>query len=332
MANQHSLKIDIFPHILPPKYLDALLKVSPSGYPFKPPIPPVYDLEERFRIMDRYAPLAQVLTLSRPAPEEIADPKKSVELARLANDEMAELVIRHPDRFVATVATLPLNNIDAALEEMDRAVKDLNCKGVQIYNPANEKPLDSPDLVPLYEKMASYNLPIWIHPGTSPKEGDELALNGAARALTWPYETTIAMARLVFSGIFDRLPNLKFIIHHCGGMVPSYWERMTQFSNSDYMRRGIKPGKVLTRPLADYLKLFYTDTALYGNTAGLMCAYDFFGADHLLFGTDMPLGDATCGDRNTRETINAIEQMDISDDDKRTIFEKNARGLLRLPL
>ncbi|MCL4488014.1 MAG: amidohydrolase, partial [Chloroflexi bacterium] len=155
---------------------------------------------------------------------------------------------------------------------------------------------------------------------------------GAARALTWPYETSVAMARLVFSGVFDKYPHLKFITHHAGGMIPYYWERMTQFSNSDAMRRGIKLTRKLMRPLPDYFKMFYNDTAICGNTAALLCANAFFGADHLLFATDMPLGDAACGDRNTRETIHAIERMEIGEQDKQRIFEKNAKELLRLPL
>src|SRR4030042_455030 len=161
------MKIDVFPHILPKKYKEALYKIAPSGFYIQNVIetlPTLFDLEHRFRIMDKFKGLMQVLTLSSPPVEGIADSEKAVDLAKLANDEMAELVLKYPDRFAAAVACLPMNNMDATLKEVDRAINDLRFRGVQINTPINDKPLDSPEFMPLYEKMAKYNLPIWIHP------------------------------------------------------------------------------------------------------------------------------------------------------------------------
>ena len=286
--------------------------------------------------MDRYEGLVQVISLSWPSVEEVADPKKAPDLAKLVNDGMAELVYKYPDRFVAAMACLPMNNMEAALEETDRAIKDLKFRAVQIYTPVDDKPLDSPEFMPLYEKMSQYKLPIFLHPMRSASYPDYRTEQASKYRIFnlfgWPYETTTAMTRLVFSGILERYPNLIFVAHHCGGMVPYFAERIKQFHDMAEMRRGHTDKQGLTKAPIAYFKMFYADTALYGNTSALMCGYDFFGADHLLFGIDMPLADTQLGNRNYRQTINAIEQMDISDEDKKKIYEDNATRLMRLPI
>ncbi len=332
------MKIDIFCHIIPMKYKEALYKVAPPGFYQKASIdttPTLYDLEHRFRIMDKYEGLIQVLTLGSPPVEEIVDSEKAVDLAKIANDEMAELVFKYPDRFVAAVACLPMNNIDAALQEIDRAMNDLKFRGVQVFTPVNDNPLDLPEFMPLYGKMSQYNLPIWLHPMRTADYADYRTENKSKYRLHsnfgWPYETSMAMTRLVFSGILERYPDLKIITHHAGGMIPYFEQRIVGAYDLMEMQRGEDYKQGLTKAPIEYYKMFYNDTAIYGSTPGLMCAYAFFGADHLLFGTDMPY-DSQFGDRYTRQTINSIEQMDIPDSDKRKIFEDNARKLLRLPI
>lgn len=332
------MKIDIFPHILPVKYKEALYEASPPGFYLQNVIeslPTLFDLEYRFRIMDKFEGLMQVLTLSAPPVEQIANPEKAIDLARLANDGMAELVLKYPDRFAAAVACLPMNNMDAALQEVDRAINDLKFRGVQIFTPINDKPLDSPEFMPLYEKMSQYNLPIWIHPERTADYADYRTENRSRYMifsnLGWPYETTVAMTRLVFSGVLEKYPNLKIITHHCGGMVPYLVERIKGSYDHAEMLRGARYKQGLTKAPIEYFKMFYHDTAIYGNTPGLMCAHAFCGTEHMLFGTDMPY-DSQFGERYTRQTIEAVEQMDISDLDKGKIFGDNAKELLRLPI
>ena len=329
------MKIDIFPHILPLKYKEAFQRVNRSEIFSKMHniIPTLYDLDYRFRIMDEYDDLRQVLTLSLPPVETSADPKQAADLSRIANDEMAELVVKYPDRFVAAVACLPMNDMNAALNEVDRAIKDLHFKGVQLFTPVNDKPLDSAEFLPLYEKMCQYDLPIWIHPQReadySDYRSEKMSRYALHSMLGWVYETSSAMVRLVLSGVLEKYPNLKFITHHGGAMIPFLNRRVASFI--DFSATRLKNGIVdkISRPPMDYFKLFYADTAIYGNTAGLMCSYDFFGAGHLLFGTDMPY-DSQFGLTFTGETIKSIEQMAISDTEKKMIFEANARRLLRL--
>jgi predicted TIM-barrel fold metal-dependent hydrolase len=331
------MKIDIFPHILPVKYKEAFQKVNKSEVFIKMHniIPTLSDLDYRFRIMDEYDHLMQVLTLSSPPVENFADPKQSASLSKLANDEMAELVVKYPDRFAAAVACLPMNDMNAALDEVDRAINDLHFRGVQIFTPISDKPLDSAEFLPLYEKMSQYDLPIWIHPQREmdyPDYRTEKTSKYAVHSmLGWVYETSSAMVRLVLSGILEKYANLKFIVHHGGAMIPFLNRRVASFIDFSATRLENRILEHISGPPIDYFKMFYADTAIYGNTAGLMCSYDFFGAQHLLFGTDMPY-DSQFGLTFTGETIKSIEQMAISDAEKKMIFEDNARGLLHLPI
>lgn len=330
------MKIDVFPHIIPQRYKEALYQKAPSGFfgsAWIDATPTLTNLDARFRIMDQYEGLVQVLTLGSPPLEKVVGPKDAVELSKIANDEMAELVVKYPDRFVAAVACLPMNDVDAALKELDRAIVELRFRGVQIHNPIGDKPMDSPEFLPIYEKMAHYNLPIWVHSLrdiTVPDyAGEDSSKFLVFSIYGWPYETTVAMTRLVFSGIFDKYPNLKVITHHSGGMVPYYAGRIAGFYDHNEMQLNFKH-QLTKRPL-DYYRMFYNDTAIYRNTPALMCCYAFFGAEHMLFGTDMPY-DSQFGLRQVREVISSVEEMDISDAEKKLIFEDNARRLLRLPI
>jgi len=332
------MKIDIFPHILPIKYKEALYKMAPPGFYIQDVVetlPTLFDLEHRFRIMDKFEGLMQVLTLSAPPIEQIGDPRKAVDLAKLANDGMAELVLKYPDRFAAAVAALPMIDMEATLKEVDRSINELKFRVVQINTPINDKPLDSPEFLPLYEKMSQYNLPIWIHPVREANFSDYRTEKRSKymifHVFGWPYETAAAMTRLVFSGVLEKYPNLKVITHHCGSMIPYLEQRIIgAYDHAEVLRRA-KYKQGLTKSPIEYFKMFYNDTAIYGSTPGLMCAYAFCGADHLLFATDFPY-DSQFGERYIRQTIESIEQMTISDLEKKMIFENNARKLLRLPI
>jgi len=331
------VKIDIFPHILPTKYMEAVNRISGDRYYNKQvneAIPTIYDLDIRFRVLDQHGDMVQVLTLGAPPIEAIGEPKQAVELARIANDEMAQLVAKYPDRFVSAVASLPMNDMDAALKEADRAINILKFKGVQIYTPTNGKPIDLPEFLPLYEKMAIQDLPIWIHPvreKTHPDyAGESFSKYFIWGILGWPYETTAAMTRLIFSGVLEKYPNLKFITHHCGGMTPFFEQRITiaYDMNEKRLKSRVKQG--LTKPVIDYYRMFYADTAVHSKSA-IRCGYEFFGPEHILFGTDMPYDDEL-GFRFVRQAVEAIEEMEIPEADKKKIFEDNARHLLRLSI
>ena len=338
MESTYSLIVDAYSHISPPRYTKTLEKEHSGFYnQILRTCPPLFDMDARFRIMDMYPDVVQVLTVGPvPSLEDFANSEQSPDLAKMANDEMAELVFKYRDRFVAAIALLPMNNIEAAIEETDRAIKDLGFRGIYVHSNINGKPLDSPEFMPLWEKMAQYNLPVYIHPWRSDRFADYQTEDKSkymiASIFGWPYETTAAMTRLIFSGIMEKLPNLKVITHHCGGMVPYYAQRIHQhYGQQDRSGRALYLKELSKTPL-DYYRMFYNDTAIHGNTPALMLAYNFWGADHIVFGADMPLGDHYYGVRSYRQTINAIEGMDITDEEKEKIFSANALTILRLPV
>ena len=158
-------KIDVFTHILPAKYLDVLAeKTGNRAGEALNARRRLSDLDIRFRIMDLNEGYTQILNIAGPPVEDVANPKDAVELAKIANDEMAELVLKYPERFLAAVACVPMNNMDAAVKELDRAIIELGFRGVQITTNIMDKPVDSPEFEPLFERMNYYQLPILIHP------------------------------------------------------------------------------------------------------------------------------------------------------------------------
>ena len=331
------MKIDSYAHILPVKFKEALYKSPHVKTWVKKQLdanPGTFDYDVRFRMLDKFDCM-QVLTLVTPPIEDVAGPEDAVDLARRANDEMAELVSTYPDRFVAAVASLPLNDMESALAEVDRAITQLKFRGVQIFSSIMGKPLDSPEFLPLFKKMVDYDLPLWIHPvrGSTKAdyEGETDSKYGIWSIYGWPYDTTAAMTRLVFSGILEKLPTLKLVTHHCGGMVPYFEARVNDAYDMLEMRYpgNIKKG-LKKRPL-DYFRKFYADTAINGSVAALMCGYAFFGPEHIVFGTDTPF-DSQLGFRLVREGIEGMKSMEIPAVHKKMIFEDNARNLMRLPV
>lgn len=308
------MKIDVYTHILPEKYFKAFRqKCATLHEGVETRYPAVIDLNVRLRLMDRHPDVMQVLTVAQPPLDVLVPPKDAAELARIANDELAELVVKYPDKFVAAAACLPLNDVDAALVEIDRAITQLELRGIQIYSPIKGESLDNPKFKPIYEKMADYDLPIWIHPNPTMEQNMSTGV--------WGLEvlSSMAMEKLVSSRVFDDYPNIKFIIHHCGAMVPLLEGRL----------KWGPPPKALgeIRNPVEYYKKFYTDTATYGITGPMMLAYGFFDVDHILFGTDTPLGPKW---GITMESIKAVERMSIPDADKEAIFVENAIKLLKL--
>jgi aminocarboxymuconate-semialdehyde decarboxylase len=335
------MKLDVFPHILPRPYFDRIMKISsgPASYMQKrvAAIPCIYDLDERFRVMDRFAEYTQVLTLGSPPVEALGDVALTRDLARLANDSMAELCRRHPDRFLGFAAALPMNDPDAAVEETARAVRDLGALGVQIYTNVNGVPLDDPRYAPLFARVAELERTIWVHPARTPAMPDYPGEAGSRYelwwAFGWPYETAVFMARMVFAGIFDRHPGMRILTHHAGGMVPHFAGRIGLGLDQLGARTPEEDLSAVRRRLAkrpyEYFRMFYGDTALFGAGHAVACAIEFFGLDHMLFGTDMPF-DPEKGPQFIRETIADIDALEITAPERAALYEGNARTLLGL--
>lgn len=322
------MKIDIFTHVVPQKYKAALGKAAPNLEAHTGKMPTLYDMDRRFRIMDKYSDVKQVLTLALTAALILEDSKWAVDFARLANDETAELVRTYPDRFAAGVASLPMNNMDAAIEELDRAIGTLGLKGIQLFTPARGRSLSLAEYMPIFEKMFHYGLPVWIHP-MKPIDRSSYKNYFINHVFGWPFESAAAMTNLVLDGLFERFPGIKVVVHHCGATVPFFAQRITEAYIASDTMHGMKHEGTLSKSLIEHFKMFYNDTALNGNTAGLMCGYALYGAGHIVFGTDMPY-DFEFGERNIRQTVESIERMPISDVEKKLIYEDNAKALLVL--
>ncbi len=334
------MKIDIFNHIFPKIFFDKMIKEAPDHKDMGKrtrAIPVLVDLEARFRVMDQFDDYAQVICLPSPPLEALGGPDLSPELAKVGNDGMAEYVSKYPERFPGFVASLPMNNPDAAVEETERAIKDLKAVGVQFFSNVNGSPLDLPEYRPLFEKMAGFDLPIWLHPTRGSNFPDYLTEDKSKYEIWWtfgwPYETSVAMARIVFAGYFDQFPNLKIITHHLGAMIPYFegrvgpgWDQLgSRTSDEDYSM----VLKQLKKPHLEYFKMFLADTATFGSLSGMKCGLDFFGVDNLLFASDSPF-DPEKGPGYIRETIKVLEALPISEADRQKIYEGNARRLLKL--
>lgn len=355
-------KIDCFAHICPQQFIDAFAKTERGlrwDKLFARDVGGVtlWDVKKRLEVVEKYEDYVQVLVPVAEVIEPFFGPKDTAYLAQSFNDAVAEIIHKYPDKFVAGVATLPLNNIDAALKEIDRAINELGFKGILMHTPIyayeegrplelgfnyeTVKPIDSLEFIPIYESMSKYNLPIWIHPygegGVPVYSGEKRGKYWLHHILGWPLESAMAMGRLVFSGILAKYPNLRFITHHCGsGIVPVLEGRII-----DEIDRFMAAGRMKwekeeenpfrnKRPI-DYFRMFYGDTALYGGVAGLECGHDFFGAEHIVFGTDFPF-DFANGHKFIKKTIDAVYKMRIPDLDKMLIFEGNAKRILRLDI
>jgi aminocarboxymuconate-semialdehyde decarboxylase len=298
----------------------------------------LWEVDARLSLLDEFDGLQQVLSLANPPLELIAPPDTTPELARLANDALAELCSRHPDRFPAFIASLPMNNIDASLAEIDRAVTGLGACGVQVFTNVAGKPLSAPEFRPIFQRMAAHDLPVWVHPMRGPNfpdyAGEQASEAEIWFSFGWPYETTACMTRLIYSGLFDELPDLKIITHHMGGMIPYFAGRINLgfrqiFFGTPERNPTAEDAGLKHRPM-DYFKMLYADTALNGDVAATGCGHAFFGTSSCLFATDAPF-DAEQGRGLIRNTIKAIEALPITAGRREMIFAGNAKALLRLP-
>jgi aminocarboxymuconate-semialdehyde decarboxylase len=328
--------LDVFTHFMPERYLQKFQAHAPDQGMFRRSmqVRPLCDLDARFRLMDAFGDYRQVISLGSPPIETFVGPERAPELARIGNDGMAELADRHPDRFAGFLAALPMTDPDAAIAEIRRAKNQLRASGVQIYSNIAGRPLDHQEFAGIFETLHQEGLPIFIHPARSERFADYRAEETSKFEIWWtfgwPYETSTAMARLVFSGAFDRWPNLKVVTHHMGGIVPYLagrvghgWDQLgKRTSDEDYV--GLL--KSMKKRPVDYFKMFYADTAQFGSPASTRCGLDFFGADHVLFASDCPFEPQP--GVYVRETLDVVEGLGLSKADHAKITEGNARRLM----
>jgi aminocarboxymuconate-semialdehyde decarboxylase len=329
--------VDIYCHIFPDAFFQEMNRIAPRLGNIAARLRSVkklFDLDERFREMDQFGDYREIISLPNPPIEDLAAGEVGLNLARIGNDAMAELCARHPARFPTFVAALSMADVEGSVQEAHRAVKELGAGGVQIFTNVAGRPLDEKDFEPIFATMTELDLPIWLHPARTASMPDYVKEQKSRFEMWWcfgwPYETSVAMVRLAFCGLLDRYPRLKIITHHLGGMIPYYDGRVgpglevlgSRTSDEDYSK--ILPS--LKRPHLDYMRDFYGDTALFGGGIhAVRCGLEFFGAEHVVFATDTPLGPIA-------PTIEVVKRLEIAEADRRKIFAGNAERLLKRKL
>ena len=322
--------LDIYNHCLPPAYVEACRRCLAKPlvmFDRATRVPGMSDLEERIQIMDAFPGYQQILSLSSPSPEAIASAEQSPELARIGNDAVANWCQHHRDRFPGFVATLPLNHAEAAMKEADRAVNELGALGIQVYTHVNGLPLDRPEFLQILEYMAEIDRPVWLHPlrpsSYADYPGETISKYDLWWAFGWPHETSVCAGRLVFSGIFDRCPDLKIITHHAGGTIPMMEGRLTgglESLGSRYAPEQADAAKTdLQEKPIDAFRRFYADTATFGSRIGIDAGVAFFGANRMFFASDFPFA-------GIEESIEAAQGLGED------ILYRNAENLLGVPV
>ena len=333
------MKIDVFNHIVTPRYREARLKVASPKMRLQDQervMPALFDLDARFSAMDSAGDgYVQIINTANPPVELIAGPADALELSRIANDEMAELVARYPDRFIGAAACVPMNDIDAAISELDRAIEQLGFRSVQIYTDIQGRPLDDPGIARFFDRAAALDIPVLLHPVRGPNRPDYPSEDASHfdswRVVGWLYDTVSAMTRIIFSGVFDRHPEIKIVTHHLGGFAPYASERIREGYD-----KWLKAARARNEPVFlakhpyDYFHQFYADTITIGSVPALRCGLDFFGTDRVMFATDMPF-DTQGGRKYVEVALQAMQEIDVPAADKAAIFEHNARRVFRLP-
>jgi predicted TIM-barrel fold metal-dependent hydrolase len=327
-------RIDAHTHFSSPKVLDALEKAE--GKPFAPAHnhPALVDVPTRLAILDRNEVDIHVLVpipWLEAFPSIAHDRTLAPQYARMMNDEIAAVVAAQPKRFrgVAMLATV---DPDAMVAELHRTVKELGFLGAYLAVGPTAKRVDHPDFEALYRAIVDLDVMLWLHPSRPPMPDytdEKTSLYQLWQQMGWPYDTTAAMYRIVFSGVFERYPTIRIITHHHGGFVPYYQGGMTgSWAGSE--EEGRQLSDKVARPYIDHFKKFYCDTACKDFVPKVLdLALDFFGPDRMLFGSDTPFG-AGDGQSFTSGALRSIEAMQITPEVRKTILSANAQRILKI--
>ena len=323
--------IDFHNHFYPPEYLTSVQQ-GPSSvkatidaeqnpvlhYPgdYNVIVPGHRDIAYRQEVLDQAGIDKQVLTLTSPGTH-VEEPDRAAELASLVNDAFAAIVRERGERFTA-LATLPLNNVEATMREFDRATGELGFAGCMLFSNVNGVALSDERYWPMYEMASDRRTVLYIHP-IHPVGVEAMTEYWLMPLVGFTFDTTLAAAKLVFSGVVERFPGIRWVLAHLGGAIPYLAERLDRgYEAFEECREEIH------RLPSEYLKEFYYDTVNF-DPAALKLAIDFAGIDHLLAGSDYPhrIG-------SLEKMVSSIDQLELSDADKAEIFGGNATRLLDL--
>ena len=325
-----SRKFDLHTHFYPPVYFDKIRELpsefsfgqSPSGQTiityrgarFFGVTPAMTDVGKRLEDMDRVGIDVEVVSLSTPNVF-FADASHQPEIARMVNDAYAALVAQHPARFKG-FASIPMDDADAALTELHRAIDELKMNGVILLSNIGGKPLTSPEYRPFFEEANRMKLCILLHP-MLPANTDPFREYVLGPIVGFMFDTTLAVARMCYDGMFKDFPDIRWIVGHLGGAVPYLMERM-----DNGWRDFIECRTKIDELPSVYLKRLFYDTVNF-NSHMLMMARNLMGADHMVMGSDYPhlLG-------SIDRAVSSIENLDVAEEEKQRIFEGTALSIL----
>lgn len=274
------------------------------------------NLDVRLKDMERSEVDTQVLTLTTPGVERETS-EVGIKLSRLTNDAFGDITERYPNKFVA-LAALPMQDPQAATEELERAVNDRGLRGATIFSNIAGKTIDRSEFTPIYQKAEELDVPIFIHP-TSPINSEAMEDYRLVPIIGFGVDTSLAVLRLVFSGVMEKYPNLKIVVTHTGGVFPYLRGRIETAYNSYPETR-----EHLSKPPSYYLKRMWLDTVSYDPDV-LASSLAFWGPEKLVLGSDYPhqIG-------YLDKCVNKVRELKIEDEKKKMILGGNAAKLLKL--
>ena len=323
--------VDVHNHFYPPEYLDALraggsavrVTTDREGNPllhypgdYNVAVPGHRDINYRQRVLEQDGVTTQVLSFTTPGTH-VESPQRALELARLVNDAFARIATERAPRFTA-LATLPLNDPRASVAELRRAVEDLRLPGAMLFSNVNGVALSDERFWPLYEAADGLGAVLHIHP-TSPVGVEAMTEYWLMPLVGFPFDTTLAAAKLVFSGVAARFPRIRWVLSHLGGAIPYLAERLDRGFHAFRDCRAH-----IAKPPSEYLRTWYYDTVNFDARA-LALAIEFAGAGRVLAGSDYPHQIGSIG--SMQQSIRALA---IPEAEKAAVLGGNAEEVYRL--
>ena len=324
--------VDVHNHYYPPRYMDALrsgdsavtIRIDADGNPeihypgdYNTAVLGHRDIAYRQEVLEREGVTTQVLSLTTPGTH-VENGERAVRLARMVNDEFAEVVAARAPRFSA-LATLPLNDPAASVREFRRAVEELKMPGAMLFSNVNGVALADERYWPLYEVANDLGAVLHIHP-TNPISVEQMRDYWLMPLVGFLFDTTVAAGHLVFSGVAERYPHIKWVLSHLGGAIPYLAERLD---------RGYEAFKEcranIVKPPSEYLKTWHYDTVNF-DVRALEFAIGFAGAGRVMAGSDYPHAIGSIP-----SMMRALQAIDVSDTDRAAILGGNAARVYRLP-
>ena len=331
LITDRPLIIDFHSHFYPKAYLDGLkesrghakMETGPQGEvllryagDYNVVVGGHVNLDDRVRAMTKSAVDMQVITLTTPGVDR-EDPELGLKLARLTNDAYGDIMERLPEKFVA-LATLPMQDPEAAADELERAVKDRGLRGAMVFSNAAGASIDGARFLQVYEKAVKLDVPIFIHP-TSPLNTIGMEDYRLVPIMGFGVDTSLAILRLVFSGVLERLPGLKLVATHTGGVFP-YLRGRIEAAYRAYPETRAR----IARPPSEYFRRIWLDTVCYDSDV-LGSSLAFWGPKKMVMGSDYPhqIGDL-------ENCVRRVKALQIEGDGEAGILGGNAAKLLKL--